>query len=161
LRVNPVFAPTVSVFDVMPMTESLKGGNGYFIFRFGAQITLVLGVLGLALAVVAVYRLVSYTAVQRTQEIGIRMALGAGQIDILKMVLRQGLRVVGIGVTLGFSASFAGTRAIANFFMGTSPADPLNYLSVGVLLTGVALLACRIPARRDTRVDPLIALRYA
>jgi predicted permease len=153
-------APSVSVFDVMPMSEALNGGNGYFIFRFGAQITTVLGLLGLALAVVGVYGVVSYTATQRTHEIGIRMALGAGQTDILKMVLRQGLSVVGIGVAVGLLAAFGGTRAIASLFVGTSPSDPLTYASVGILLTGVALLACWVPARRATRVDPLIALRH-
>jgi putative ABC transport system permease protein len=153
-------SPQVSVFDVMPMAQALNGGNGYFIFRFGAQITTLLGLLGLALAVVGVYGVVSYSAAQRTHEIGIRMALGAGRGDILKMVLRQGLTVVGVGVAAGLLAAFAGTRAIAKLFVGTSPTDPLTYFSVAILLTGVALLACWIPARRATRVDPLIALRY-
>jgi putative ABC transport system permease protein len=152
--------PTVSVFDVMPMTQALQGGNGYFIFRFGAEVTTVLGLLGLALAVVGVYGVVSYSATQRTHEIGIRMALGAGRGDILKMVLRQGLGVVGVGVAMGLLAAFAGTRAIARLFVGISPTDPWTYTSVGILLTGVALLACWIPARRATRVDPLIALRH-
>jgi predicted permease len=153
-------APNLSVFDVMPMTEALNGGNGYFIFRFGAQITTVLGLLRLTLTVVGVYGVVSYTAAQRAHEIGIRMVLGPEQRDILKLALRQGLGVVGIGIVLGLLAAFAGTRAIANLFVGISPADPLTYAAVAGLLTIVALLACWIPARRATRVDPLIALRY-
>ena len=153
-------APNTSVFDVQSMTESLNGGNGFFLFRFGAQITTALGLLGLALAIVGVYGVVSYTAAQRTHEIGIRMALGAESGDILTLVLREGLAVVGVGILLGLLAAFAGTHALASMFVGTSPTDPLTYAGVGILLTGVGLLACWIPARRATRVDPLIALRY-
>ena len=153
-------APNVSVFDVQSLTQSLAGGNGFFLFRFGAQITTALGLLGLVLAIVGVYGVVSYTAAQRTHEIGIRMALGAEQRDILTLVLREGLGVVGVGILLGLLAAFAGTRALASMFVGTSPTDPLTYGGVVILLTGVALLACWVPARRATRVDPLVALRY-
>jgi predicted permease len=153
-------APDLPVFDVRTMRGALDGGNGFFLFRFGFQITAAMGLLGLVLAVVGVYGVVSYSAAQRTHEIGIRMALGAEQGDILKMVLRQGLGVVSIGLVLGLLAAFAGTRAIANLFVGISPTDPLTYAAVAVLLTVVALLACWLPARRATRVDPLVALRY-
>ena len=153
-------APKVSVFDVESMAQALQGGNGFFIFRFGAQITTALGLLGLALAIVGVYGVVSYAAAQRTHEIGIRMALGAERRDILSLVLRDGLGVVGIGILLGLLAALAGTRALATLFVGTSPTDLLTYASVAGLLTAVALLACWIPARRATRVDPLVALRY-
>jgi putative ABC transport system permease protein len=88
------------------------------------------------------------------------MALGAAPRDILRMVLRQGLGVVGIGVAVGLAIAFAGTRAIASLIVGVSPSDPLTFATVVVLLTCIALLACWIPARRATRVSPLVALRY-
>jgi putative ABC transport system permease protein len=142
------------------MRQSLQGVNGFFLFRFGAQLTSTLGLLGLILALVGIYSVVSYAAAQRTQEIGIRMALGAGRGDILKMVLRQGVGVVGVGLALGLALAFAGTRVLADLFVGVKPADPLTFTAVAILLSGVALLACWIPARRATRVDPLVALRY-
>ena len=153
-------APDLAVTQVQPMTQALQGANGFLLFRFGAQLTGVMGLLGLILAIVGVYSVVSYAAVQRTHEIGIRMALGAAPRDILRMVLRQGLGVVGIGVAVGLAIAFAGTRAIASLIVGVSPSDPLTFATVVVLLTCIALLACWIPARRATRVSPLVALRY-
>jgi putative ABC transport system permease protein len=114
----------------------------------------------LILAVVGVYSVASYAAVQRTQEIGIRMAIGATPSDILKMVLRQGIGVVGIGLLVGLAAAFAGTRVLADLFYGVTPSDPLTFASVAALLLAVALLACWIPARRATRVSPTVALRF-
>jgi putative ABC transport system permease protein len=119
-----------------------------------------MGLLGLVLAVVGVYSVVSYAATQRTHEIGIRMALGAEPRDILKMVLRQSVGIVAIGLALGFAAAFAGTRAIADLIVGIKPTDPLTFVTVIVLLSAIALVACWIPARRATRVSPLTALRY-
>jgi putative ABC transport system permease protein len=153
-------APNMPVTDVQTMMQSLQSLNGFLIFRFGAQLTAVLGILGLTLALVGLYSVVSYAAAQRTHEIGIRMALGAVQGDILKMILRQGVGVLAIGLCIGLLLAFAGTRAIANLFVGVKPNDPLTYAVVAVLLAAIALLACWIPARRATRVDPLIALRY-
>ena len=153
-------APNLPVTDVQTMTQSLQSLNGFLIFRFGAQLTAALGLLGLALALVGLYSVVSYAATQRTHEIGIRMALGAAQGDILKMILRQGVGVLGIGLGTGLLLAFAGTRALANLFVGVKPSDPLTYGIVAVTLAVIALLACWIPARRATRVDPLVALRY-
>jgi predicted permease len=153
-------APNLPIFDVQTMRQSLESMNGFLLFRFGAQLTSTLGLLGLILALVGIYSVVSYAAAQRTQEIGIRIALGATRRDILKMVLRQGVGVVGVGLTLGLAAAFAGTRVLADLFVGVKPADPLTFIAVGLLLASVALLACWIPARRATRVDPLVALRY-
>jgi len=107
-----------------------------------------------------VYSVVSYAAAQRTHEIGIRMALGANQREILAIILRQGLGVVGVGLAIGLLAAFAGTRAASQLFVGIGPTDLLTYIVVIAILAGVALLACWIPARRATRVDPLVALRY-
>jgi ABC-type antimicrobial peptide transport system permease subunit len=118
-----------------------------------------MGLLGLVLAVVGVYSVASYAAAQRTQEIGIRMAVGATPRDILTMVLRQGFGKVAIGVVLGLGAAFAGTRVLADLFYGVSPADPLTYAGVALLLVVVALFACWVPAHRATRVSPLVALR--
>lgn len=153
-------APEVPISQVQTMRQSLNGANGFFLFRFGAQVTATMGILGLILAVVGVYSVVSYAASQRTHEIGIRMALGAGPREILRMVLHQGLGVIGIGLAVGLAAAVAVTRVFANMFIGITPTDPVTYVSVGVFLVGVALLACWIPARRATRVDPLVALRY-
>jgi putative ABC transport system permease protein len=153
-------APEVPISQVQTMRQSLNGANGFFLFRFGAQLTATMGILGLILAVVGVYSVVSYAASQRTHEIGIRMALGAGPREILRMVLHQGLGVIGIGLAVGLAAALAVTRVFANMFIGIKPTDPVTYASVGIFLVGIALLACWIPARRATRVDPLVALRY-
>ena len=153
-------APGVPISQVQTMAQALQGINGFFFFRFGAQLTATMGLLGLVLAVVGVYSVVSYAASQRTHEIGIRMALGAEPRDILSMVLRQSVGIVAVGLALGLGAAFAGTRAIANFIVGIKPTDPITFVSVIALLSAIALLACWIPARRATRVSPLSALRY-
>jgi putative ABC transport system permease protein len=145
---------------VETMSRALDGLNGFFFFRFGAQLSGTMGVLGLILAVVGVYSVVSYAAAQRTHEIGIRMALGAAPGDILRMVLRQSLGVVLIGVGAGLTVAFAVTRVIADLLVGISPSDPVTFVAMMLLLSGVALFACWIPARRATQVSPLVALRY-
>jgi ABC-type antimicrobial peptide transport system permease subunit len=153
-------ASDVPITQVQSMTQSLQGANGFFFFRFGAQLAATMGLLGLILAVVGIYSVVSYAAAQRTQEIGIRMAMGAAPRDILKMVLRQGLGVVGIGLGLGLVVALAGTRVMGSLFIGIKPTDPLTFIVVVLMLTGIALFACWIPAYRATRIDPLAALRY-
>ena len=153
-------APGLAVSEVQNMRQALQGANGFFFYNFGAQLSAVLGLLGLVLAVVGIYSVVSYAAAQRTQEIGIRIAMGASPSDILRMVLRQGLGVVGIGLALGLVIALAGTRLLSGLFIGIKPSDPLTFAVVVLLLTAIALLACWIPARRATRIDPLVALRY-
>jgi macrolide transport system ATP-binding/permease protein len=153
-------APGLPVSEVQNMRQALQGANGFFFYNFGAQLTAVLGLLGLVLAVVGIYSVVSYAAAQRTQEIGIRIAMGASPGDILKMVLRQGLGVVGIGLGLGLVISLAGTRLLGGLVIGIKPSDPLTFAVVVLLLTAIALFACWIPARRATRIDPLVALRH-
>jgi predicted permease len=152
--------PEVPLSEVQTMTEAINGVNGFFLFRFGAQLSGTMGLLGLILAVIGVYSVVSYAASQRTHEIGIRMALGAEPRDILRMVIRQNLLVVTIGILTGLVVSFAGTRAVASLLIGVSANDPATFLGVILLLSAVALCACWFPAWRATKVSPLVALRY-
>jgi len=153
-------APDLPVFDVQPMIRSLDGVNGYFIFRFGAALAAALGVLGLLLALVGVYGVVSYSASQRRHEIGVRMALGAQPTQILTMVLRQGAGIVGIGLLVGLGATIPAAQLVAHFLIGVSGTDPLTYIGVTSLLLCVALAASSIPAWRAMRLDPLVALRH-
>ncbi|HET9741177.1 MAG TPA: ABC transporter permease [Terriglobales bacterium] len=153
-------APELPLFEVQTMKQSLGGANGFFFFQLGANFSLALGLLGLTLALVGVYGVLSYVTAQRTQEIGIRMALGAERSSILGMVLRQGVVFVAIGIVIGLAASLAAAKALSGMFVGVSAADPLTLASVTVFLVAVALFASYVPARRATKVDPMIALRY-
>jgi predicted permease len=153
-------APGLPISGVRTLRQDLEGINGYLFFQLGARLTATMGLLGLTLAVVGVYGVVSYTAVQRTHEIGIRMALGAKPHEILSLVLGQSLMVIGIGIGIGLAAALAGTRLLASLLVGVSSSDPATFTIVVAMLASVALLACWLPARRATRVSPLVALRY-
>ncbi|HEY4425672.1 MAG TPA: FtsX-like permease family protein, partial [Pyrinomonadaceae bacterium] len=118
------------------------------------------GALALVLAGIGIYGVVSYGAAQRTREIGVRMALGAKEKDVLRLVLGDGLIVIGAGLAIGLLLAAAATRVIASFLYGVGATDPLTFIAVPLLLGGVALLASYIPARRAVKVDPLVALRY-
>jgi predicted permease len=128
--------------------------------RFVMALLGVFAALAVVLSAVGIYGVISYIAAQRTQEIGIRMALGAGRGNVLRMVLREAGTMALIGVGIGLVAAFALTRLMASILFGVSTHDPLTYLGVAALLMLVALAACYIPARRATRVDPMVALRY-
>ncbi len=152
--------PNLPAFDVMTMDQSLQGANGYFLFKVGAALAGALGGLGLLLAVVGVYGVVSYAASQRQHEIGIRMALGAQPRSVLGLVVRQAVVLVGAGVGVGVLAALAVSRILVSLLVGVTSYDPLTFASVSALMVAVALVACYIPARRATKVDPMVALRY-
>ena len=153
-------APSMPVFDVHTMLQALYTINGFLLFQLAAALAGILGALGLILALVGVFGVISFSVSQRTNEIGIRMAMGAAQASILRMILRQGVWIISAGLISGIALALAISRLVSDFVAGVSPYDPLTYVSVTALLGAVSLLACYFPARRATRVDPMIALRY-
>jgi len=127
--------------------------------RFLSLLLGAFSVIALALAAVGIYGVMAYSVSQRTQEIGVRVALGARSSDVLKMVLGQGTKMAAVGVGIGLAGAFALTRVMSTLLFEVSVTDPATFAAVVALLAIVALLACYIPARRATKVDPLIALR--
>ncbi|HKR60401.1 MAG TPA: ABC transporter permease, partial [Pyrinomonadaceae bacterium] len=127
--------------------------------RFNLVLLGALAVLALTLASVGIYGVISFTTGQRTHEIGVRMALGAQTKDILKLVLGEGMVLTFVGITIGVLVSFAVTRSLSSLLFNVSPTDPITFVLISLLLVGVALLACLFPARRASKVDPLVALR--
>jgi putative ABC transport system permease protein len=134
--------------------------NSILLRSFFMILLVVFAALALVLATVGIYGVTSYSVTQRTQEIGIRMALGAGAADVLKLILRNGLTLTIVGVLIGLGGAFALTRLMSMLLFGVQPTDTATFTVVSVALITAALLACYIPARRATKVDPLIALRY-
>jgi len=158
-RVIARLEPDLPVFDAQTMTEALNTLAGLLIFKIGAVLAAAFGILGLVLAVVGIYGVISYATSQRINEIGIRMALGADSQDVLRMILGEGIIIVGAGLTIGLVGALSAARVVRNF-VAVSATDPLTYLIVSATLTLVSLLACYSPARRATKVDPMMALRY-
>jgi len=150
--------PDQPIYGVMTMEQVVAEAVAQP--RLTALSLAVFAALAVVLAVVGIYGVMSYAVAQRTPEIGIRMALGAQVRDVLLIVIRQGMKLVLIGIAVGLVASFALTRLMVNLLFGISPTDPLTFATLALLLASVALVACYLPARRATKVDPLIALRH-
>ena len=144
--------------NMQTATEILS--QGLWAARMGAALLGLFGLLALVLASVGIYGVLAYSVAQRTGEIGIRMALGAQPGEVLRLVLRQGMTLAVIGAILGLVAALLLARTAANLLYGVSATDPLTYAGITVLLLSVALLACYLPARRATRIDPVVALRF-
>ena len=151
-------APSLPVFEVKTLHQALYSPNGLLIFQVAAAMAGIMGTLGLVLAIVGVYGVLSYVVSQRTHEIGIRMALGAQRGDVLRIVYRQGLWIVGIGLAVGVAGSLSVAHLLGSMIV-VSSTDPITYLAVSATLAAIALLACYIPARRAMRVEPMQALR--
>src|SRR3989441_7261849 len=141
-----------SMADVMSATQSRP--------RFLTLLLTLFSSVALALAAVGIYGVISYSVAQRTKEFGVRIALGATPADVLRMVVGSGLSLIAIGVAAGVSGALALTQFFAGLFFGVTPTDPATFVSVSLLLAGLAFLASYIPARRATKVDPMTALRY-
>ena len=147
-----------AVFNVRTMEQALA--KSVAARRFSMILLTVFAALALILAGVGIYGVISYSVAQRTREVGIRMALGAQTTDVLKLVVRDGLKLVVIGVLVGLGGAVILTRLMSTLLFGVTPTDSLTYGAVTLVLIGVALAACYIPARRATKVDPLVALRF-
>jgi putative ABC transport system permease protein len=128
--------------------------------RFNLLLLASFALLAMLLASVGIYGVVSYAAVQRTHEVGVRMALGAQRRDVLKLILAQGMVLLLIGIGVGLIGAFLLTRFLSALLYGVRPTDSATFAAVSLLLAAVAIVACYIPARRATRVDPMVALRY-
>jgi putative ABC transport system permease protein len=146
------------VLDAGPLAERID--VALLPQRVAASIAGVFGLVGLVLASVGIYGIVSYTVAQRTREIGVRMALGAQRGDVLALILRRGLRLSLYGIALGLAGAFVATRLLGEMLYGLSATDPVTFACVSLLLAVVALLASYVPARRAAKVDPMVALRY-
>ncbi|HTS11582.1 MAG TPA: ABC transporter permease [Candidatus Limnocylindrales bacterium] len=142
------------------LTESQQIDRRLFAERFIARLSSFFGLLALTLACIGLYGLLSYEVSRRTREIGIRMALGARAADVLRLVIGQGIALAAVGALVGIAIALGITRFLSSLLYNVKAADPLTFAAVALLLAAVAALACYIPARRATRVDPLIALRY-
>jgi putative ABC transport system permease protein len=150
--------PDLALADIRTMEQLMSKSLGQS--RYRGVLLGIFAIIALTLAAVGIYGVIAYAVSQRTREIGIRIALGARKLDIFRMVVGHGMILSLIGVAIGVAASLILTRFLASLLYGVSSTDPATFTSVALLLIGVALLACSIPARRATRVDPMNALRH-
>ncbi len=146
------------VFNVRTMEQIV--GESMAPRRFSMMLLAIFAVVALVLASIGIYGMMSYSVAQRTREIGLRMTLGAQRSNVLRLVIGHGMKLALTGVVLGLIASLALTRTMKNLLFGVSATDPLTFVAIAFLLALVALLACWVPARRATKVDPIVALRY-
>jgi ABC-type antimicrobial peptide transport system permease subunit len=148
----------------LPVTKMETMGehirSALWLARTTATLFGIVGTIGMLLAMIGLYGTVAYSVVRRTNEIGIRMALGAQHRQVLKMVVREGLLLTFVGIGIGLAVALALTRFLNSLLYGMSATDPLTFAGVSILLAAVALAACYLPARRATKVDPMLALRH-
>ncbi len=128
--------------------------------KFSMLLLAAFGAFALILACIGIYGVISYSVAQRTREIGVRVALGANRLNIFRMILGEGARLAGLGIAIGIAVALGVTRMMSSFLYEVRPTDPATFAAVCVILLSVAALACYLPARRATRVDPLVALRH-
>jgi putative ABC transport system permease protein len=150
--------PTLPIYDARSLTDHMS--IPLFPFRMAAIVLGSFGILAIVLAAIGIYGVMSYVVAGRTREVGVRVALGAARSDVLLLIMRQGMSLALIGLVLGLLVAFAAGQLLVKLLFGVSPADPLTFAGVTLLLALVAALACFVPARRATKVDPLVALRY-
>ncbi len=150
--------PYLPVSNVKPISQMIDERSSPK--RLMAWLMGVFGVVALLLASVGIYGVMSYAVTQRTQEIGVRMALGAQALDVLKLVVRNGMTIALVGVAIGLGGAFALSRLLGSMLFRVTPTDLMTFAVVSISLIVVALVACLIPARRATKVDPLVALRH-
>ena len=151
-------APDTGVFNVMPVT--LLSANTVWQSRVWGLLFGVFSAIALVMAAAGIYGVMAYFVTQRTREIGVRIALGAQWRDVLKLILKSGMTFVVVGLAIGLAGALALTRLMHTLLFEVSPSDPITFGAVALCVILAALLACYIPARRATKVDPLIALRY-
>lgn len=148
----------VPVYDVRTMSEIVS--ESYARPRFNMALLVIFAAVALFMAAAGIYGVLSYSVAQRTHEIGIRLAIGAQKADVLKLVVGQGFRFTLIGLGIGIVGAFLLTRFLSSLLYAVKPSDPLTFIAVSLIVVVIALLACYIPARRATKVDPMVALRY-
>jgi len=150
--------PEQPIYNVSTLEQTLS--DSVAPQRFNMALLGIFASIALSLATVGIYGVTAFSVTQRTHEIGIRLALGAQRQDVLKLVVGQGLKLTLMGAGVGMMGALALTRFLSSLLYGVTPTDPLTFVVVSLVLTSVALAACYIPARRATKVDPIVALRY-